>query len=172
MLTENLPSLKSSLPGLSHLLGAAYLRQGWALFVDYPHRRDQGYGWAIEPADQTTKGPQFLWPNWSALRDADWPTRALFYINAERIRSIYHKSDLSSALANWQSEDLQKLVETVATTPSQVGSHTTYRLRLFRVQSLRQPLPHPPWPDFQSGRGPDEPRFNLIREWEWPGGSP
>lgn len=174
MLTENWPNLHSSLPGLRDLLGALHLRQNWELFIGYPHRRDRGYGWSIESAAEPSQGPQFLWPDWPALRTTDFATRVLYYINAERVRSIHHKNDLSPSFADWKPEDLQALVAERATELRRREPNASLRFRLFRVQGQSQVLPQPPWPShprFRVSPEQDQIRFQLIGDWPWPGES-
>jgi len=176
MLTENLPALHDSLTSLRQLFGALHLRQNWELFIGYPHRRDRGFGWSIESAQQPTQGPQELWPNWPALRQSDFKTRALYYLNAERVRSIHHKNDLSLSFERWTAENLQHLVQSTAPGFRVPEGAEDLRFRLFRVQGQHQVLPEPPWqPTSRSARtssDADQVRAQLVREWAWPGGAP
>lgn len=176
MLTENLPALHDSLTSLRRILGALHLRQNWELFIGYPHRRDRGFGWSIEPAQQPTQGPQELWPNWPKLRESNFKTRALYYLNAERVRSIHHKNDLSSSFDRWTAEDLHRLVQASSPDLRVFDAGADLRFRLFRVQGPHQALPQPPWPPTtrrsRSSSDADQVRAQLIREWSWTGGTP
>jgi hypothetical protein len=176
MLTENLPALHGSLTSLRQILGALHLRQNWELFIGYPHRRDRGFGWSIESVEQPTQGPQALWPNWPELRQSDIKTRALYYLNAERVRSIHHKNDLSMSFERWTAKDLQNLVQSTEPDFRLPDGEENLRFRLFRVKGQQQVLPQPPWrPNSRSARSSsdaDQIRAQLVREWTWLGAAP